>query len=126
MRFEAKESLMSGAAGALPWMGVDVGCSFVRQMVAAAFGLAPTDLEAPTRLSARAAFARQVAMYISHVHLRLSLSEVGRYFGRDRTTAGHACRTVEDRRDDPSVDRIIDCIGRAIDGWRGAMTERPG
>jgi chromosomal replication initiation ATPase DnaA len=62
-------------------------------------------------------------MYIAHVHLRLSLSEVGRYFGRDRTTAAHACRTVEDRRDEEMIDRIIDRIGGAIDGWRKAMTQ---
>src|SRR5690606_21283133 len=110
-----------GETPVLPWLKVEVGCGFVRQMVAAAFGLPPADIEARTRLSARTAFARQVAMYIVHVHLGLSLSEVGRHFGRDRTTAAHACRMVEDRRDDPQIDGIIDSIGAAIDGWREVL-----
>ena len=32
----------------------------------------------------------------------VNLSAVGRAFGRDRTTAAHACRLIEDRRDDPA------------------------
>jgi chromosomal replication initiation ATPase DnaA len=46
-------------------------------------------------------------MYLAHVAFGLSLSEVGRAFGRDRTTAAHACRLIEERRDDPEVDAIL-------------------
>jgi hypothetical protein len=38
-------------------------------------------------------------------------------FDRDRTTAAHACRTVEDCRDDPRFDAALDCLERAIDLW---------
>ena len=48
------------------------------------------ELRAPTRGSARAAFARQVAMYLAHVGGGVSLTEVGRLFERDRTTVGES------------------------------------
>jgi len=41
------------------------------------------------------------------VVLSQSLSEVGRAFGRDRTTASYACNRIEDLRDDPDVDRTL-------------------
>ncbi len=56
--------------------------------------------------------ARQIAMYVCHVVLRLSLSEIGRAFGRDRTTVGHACHVVEDRRDDPAFEAFVSALER--------------
>lgn len=56
-------------------------------------------------------------MYISHTRLGLSYTAVGFAFGRDRTTAAHACRTVEERREDPAVDAVVDLLERAIDVW---------
>jgi chromosomal replication initiation ATPase DnaA len=75
--------------------------------VAAAFGIPPAQLRAPTRRSAASALARQTAMYLAHVAFGLSFTEVGQFFGRDRTTAAHACRRVEDRRDDPVVNALV-------------------
>ena len=46
-------------------------------------------------------------MYVAHVVLQLTMGEVGRGFGRDRTTVLHACHLVEDMRDDPEFDRIV-------------------
>ena len=54
------------------------------------------------------AFARQVAMYLAHVTFELNLARVGFAFGRDRSTASHACQIVEDRRDDPAFDAWLD------------------
>jgi len=68
--------------------------------VAFDFGLDARELEAPLRGSQRMAFARQIAMYLAHVSFGLSFDAVGRAFGRDRTTVAHACRVVEDGRDD--------------------------
>jgi chromosomal replication initiation ATPase DnaA len=50
---------------------------------------------------------RQIAMYVAHTVLGLSMSEVGRGFGRDRTTVLHACHLIEDLRDDPEFDRHV-------------------
>jgi hypothetical protein len=58
--------------------------------------------------------ARQVAMYLAHVCCRMSLTEVGAMFGRDRTTVAHACLKVECRRDDPNFDRALDVLGWAL------------
>ncbi len=60
-----------------------------------------------TRGGARQAFARQVAIYLGHVGCGLSYTQVGRIYGRDRTTAAHACAVVEDRREDPALDRVL-------------------
>ena len=81
--------------------------------IAAAFSVPVTDLLAPTRSSASVAFARQCAMYLAHVVFGLSYTEVGRIFGRDRTTAAHACRLVEERRDDPHLDSLLDVLESA-------------
>jgi chromosomal replication initiation ATPase DnaA len=82
--------------------------------VAAVFGVDISDLCAATRRSPRAAFARQVAMYLAHVVCGLSLTEVGALFGRDRTTVAHACEVVEDRRDDPDLDARLDHLECAV------------
>ena len=60
------------------------------------------------------ALAWQVAMYLTHVIYGFSLSAVGRHFGRDRTTAAHACRLVEDRRDDKNFDMLLDRLEQAL------------
>ncbi len=92
-------------------------CRCLEAVVAAAFRLPPSELRLPSRGEAPIAFARQVAMYVAHVWFALSLTEVGRRFDRDRTTVAHACRVVEDRRDDPRIDRVVAAIESAADLW---------
>jgi chromosomal replication initiation ATPase DnaA len=82
--------------------------------VASAFGIPLATLQAPSRGSAPVAFARQSAMYLAHVALGLSYTDVGRAFGRDRTTAAHACRLVESRRDDPRLDAMLGSLEQAL------------
>jgi chromosomal replication initiation ATPase DnaA len=67
-------------------------------------------LKRPTRGRSRVAFARQVAMYLAHVTFGLTLTTVGREFGRDRTTVAHACALVEDARDNPEFDRTLEIL----------------
>ena len=76
-------------------------------IVAHAYGVSMEEIRGPLRARPRASHARQVAMYLTHVVLSQSLSEVGRAFGRDRTTASYACNRIEDLRDDPDVDRTL-------------------
>ena len=90
--------------------------------VAAVFEVEVEDLRAATRRSPRAAFARQVAMYLAHVVCGLSLTEVGSLFARDRTTVAHACGVVEDRRDDPELDGRLDHLERAVSSLVDALT----
>ena len=87
---------------------------FVRQMleqaVAGVFLVAGSDLWSVSRGHPRAAFARQVAMYLAHVAWGLTLTEVGQLFDRDRTTVAHACGRVEDLRDDAAFDRSLELL----------------
>lgn len=85
--------------------------------VAAALSLPPEELSAKTRRAAPVAFARQISMYCAHVTLGWSLTEAGAVFSRDRTTAAHACRVVEDRRDDVRIDRLVQTIEDALHNW---------
>ena len=93
--------------------------TILRAMVSAAFGLPAQALDGDSRGRADVAFARQVAMYLAHTRLHLPYVVAGQLFDRDRTTARHACRQVEERRDDPRVDAIVDYLERAVDIWPG-------
>jgi len=91
--------------------------------VAIALGVEAADLEGPTRGPADIALARQMAMYVARVTLGMTLQDAGLLFGRDRTTAAHACRIVEDRRDDARFDAILsklenDLLRHAVDADR--------
>lgn len=55
---------------------------------------------------------RQVAMYVCHVAYSMPMGEVAQAFGRDRSTVGHACRMVEDRRDDRAYDTFVAIVER--------------
>ena len=82
-------------------------CHGIAARVAGHFGIAAADVISPTRGAPRAAYARQVAMYLARVGFELSFETIGRVFHRDRTTVAHACRVVEDSRDDIGLDRQI-------------------
>ena len=82
----------------------------VREAVAMVYRVEKDLLGRPTRGRSRVAFARQVAMYLAHVTFGLTLTTVGRAFGRDRTTVSHACALVEDARDNPEFDRTLEIL----------------
>ena len=93
----------------------------LEQVIAATFAVSSLELRAGTRGPAPVAFARQSAMYLAHVAFGLSYADVGRMFGRDRTTAAYACRLVEEKRDDPVLDAVLSslegaCSTRAVQG----------
>jgi chromosomal replication initiation ATPase DnaA len=90
-------------------------------MVAAAFAVPSAELQARSRRGPYVAFARQSAMYLANVVFGLSFSEIGRGFRRDRTTAAHACRLIEDRRDDPAIDAVIAALEDACGQLRRGL-----
>lgn len=90
----------------------------IEQVILRAFDLPVRSLMSPSRGPAEIAFARQVAIYVAHVQLGMTLTMASRLFGRDRTTGAHACRLVEDRRDDRKIDSTIEAIERALGNWR--------
>lgn len=55
---------------------------------------------------------RQIAMYVCHVTLRMTMTAIGDGFGRDRSTVAHACAVVEDRRDNRDFDEFVAAVER--------------
>jgi hypothetical protein len=111
---ETKSAVPGEAAPVLPILPVGIACRIVRQLVLEMTALAS---ERPLRRrdSRRTiCHVRQIAMYVCHVVLRLSLSDIGGAFGRDRTTVGYACNVVEDRRDDASFDAFVSAVERVV------------
>ena len=129
MRCAVRAAESSGLAKGLRAL-MGVGKSQLRQVidpaVGAVFEVDIGDLQSATRGSPRAAFARQVAMYLAHVVCGLSLTEVGTLFARDRTTVSHACSVVEDRRDDPELDGRLEHLERAVAALIDALFARRG
>ena len=97
-------------------------CDLIAIATAAAFAVPVGELIAATRRSPTIAFARQSAMYLAHVTFGLSYSEVGRAFGRDRTTTAHACQLIEERRDDPAVEAILGSLENACAALRRKLS----
>lgn len=76
-------------------------------LVARARGISMSALLQRSRGRAPVALSRQIAMYLSHVVLGRTLSDIGARFGRDRTTVAHACALVEDLRDNAAFESMI-------------------
>lgn len=100
--------------------------AFITSLVALATDLPARDIAARVRSSQAATRARQVSIYLAHVTLSWPLARVALAFGRDRTTAGNAVRTIEDLRDDPQMDARLAalefCILQAPEPWSGATS----
>ena len=82
--------------------------AFIAQAVAFCTGVGAGAIADAGRNGAAAARARQIAMYLAHTALSWPLWRVGLAFGRDRTTAGHACAVVERLRDDRVFDARLE------------------
>lgn len=89
-------------------------CECVIDLAAAFFNVPSKELRRPGRCADDVSRVRQIAMYVAHVVLGLSMGEVGRGFGRDRTTVMHACHTIEDLRDDEDADAIVVRMERVV------------
>ena len=76
-------------------------------LVAHVYGIDVKDMRSTKRSNPRAALARQIAMYLSHIVLQMSFTQIGTAFGRNRSTACHALHHVESLRDDPELDRTL-------------------
>ncbi len=81
---------------------------FVVRLLGMLEGVGEEELLSPTRGPESTARLRQIAMYLLHTSLSVPYGEVARAFGRDRTTVSHACRLVEDLRDDPAADSMVE------------------
>lgn len=79
----------------------------VMAAVALEFGVPDIEVWSQTKGTSRSSFARQIAMYLTHIVYEINLSRVARTFNRDRSTASHACKVVEESRDDDLIDEKL-------------------
>lgn len=87
--------------------GDDAAARLAVDVAGYALNVPADEMIAAGRGSSRAAFARQVAMYLCHVGFELSLARVALAFARDRSTVAHACHVIEDRREEARFDTWI-------------------
>ena len=107
---------------------MSVAARFVVRLVACTLQTDADEMLSGRRGTAEVARARQVAMYLLHTSLSVPYMDVADMFGRDRTTVSHACRTIEDLRDDPMHDDMLLQLEEMVDLARSmSMAElRPG
>lgn len=96
---------------------------FVIELVAVATGVSSAQIRTFTRNHARVARARQIAMYLISISWQWPLVRIGKAFGRDRTTVGHACRLIEDLRDDPVFDEMLERLEASLHSVRRPQAE---
>ena len=84
------------------------------QAVASVTGVPAAAMQSRRLLDRDVRRARSLAWYLSHTEYGWPLGRVGAAFDRDRTTVAKACREVEDMRDDPGLDGLLDRIGRGL------------
>ncbi len=77
-----------------------------RAAVAQVFDVELEEMRTKSRYP-RAALARQIAMYLGHVVLGMTVTQIASVFDRERSTVFHAVRHVEDLRDDPELDHTL-------------------
>lgn len=77
------------------------------EVMAESFNVPLGRLTMASRQRANVAFARQMAMYLSHVVGQLSQREVAIEFDREASTVSHACHTIEDRRNGDVFDHKV-------------------
>lgn len=99
-------------------------CDGVIDIAAALFNVPGRELRGPGRSVLAVSRVRQIAMYVTHVTLRLSMRDVGQGFGRDRTTVLYACHQIEDLREDEEFDDIVARVEQVVTAAFGMWARR--
>ncbi len=87
-------------------------CMMVRQVVAELLAFAGDEGRAGRDRRRSVQHVRQISMYVSHVVLQIPMQHVAIAFGADRSTVSHACRTVEERRENRAYDDFVGAAER--------------
>ena len=77
-------------------------------LVATSTGVPVRKIKSQDRMIGPAGRARRLAIYLAYVTFGWPMDRVGHAFGLNRTTAAHACHWVEDARDAPAMDDVLD------------------
>ncbi|MEM6414986.1 MAG: helix-turn-helix domain-containing protein [Pseudomonadota bacterium] len=83
-------------------------------VMAEAFNNSLGRLTMSSRQKANVAFARQIAMYLSHIVGQLSMREVSIEFEREPSTVVYACQAIEELRDKPIFERQMQFLEEAL------------
>jgi len=104
-----RNTAAGGARRAAPRNAPDkvAPCHIAAKLAAAHYEVPVAQLKSRRRGSVQSTRARHVAIYLAHVALGVTLTEIGSAFRRDRATAAYACARVEDARDDPAFDAAL-------------------
>ena len=89
-------------------------CDCIIDLAAAFFNVPGRELRQPGRSAVDVTRVRQIAMYLAHVMLALPMGDVGKAFGKERTTVVHACHLVEELRDDGELDAVVCRLERVV------------
>lgn len=119
-----RQSAVDLLANLSPDERLAAACDGVIDIAAALFGVSGRELRHPGRSRVDVSRVRQIAMYVTHVSLGLSMRDVGHGFGRDRTTVLYACHQIEDLRDDPEFDGMVATMERVVIAAFGRRGER--
>lgn len=90
---------------------------------AAVFALPAAEISRTTRATARAARARQAGIFCFRHVFSASFSRAGRVFGRDRTTARHACEVTLARLSVGGAESALPRLGPALANWVARFAE---
>ena len=97
----------------------------VVQIVGLRFGLPATAIRADGRLSRAALRARRVAMYLAYVSFEWPQERVAHAFEVNRQTAAVACVRIEDARDSPELNTLLNELEGAIHAIMGRPGDGP-
>jgi len=75
--------------------------------VASEFSVSETDILGALKRKSEISYGRQVAMYLMHCIFGTTKTRIADVFGRHFSTVSHACKVIEERRDDPVLDRKL-------------------
>ncbi|MEK1890819.1 MAG: helix-turn-helix domain-containing protein [Phyllobacterium sp.] len=89
-------------------------CDGLIDILSTFFNVSGRELRSHSRCERPVARVRQIGMYVAHVTLALTMSEVGLAFGRDRSTVNNACHLIEDMREELEFDRIVQTIENVV------------
>ncbi|MCO6186725.1 helix-turn-helix domain-containing protein [Rhizobium sp. L1K21] len=113
-RTGASDEAMDAATAHRIKLRVQPACDAVQLLTDEMIRLAGGATPGKTIDRRRRCHTRQIAMYVCHVALGMTLTDIGLGFGRDRSTVAHACGVVEDRRDDRLYDEFVATLERIV------------
>ena len=77
-------------------------------LVAASTGVPTRRMDERGRLTGAICRSRRLAIYLAYITFEWPMERVAHAFGMNRTSAAKACRWVEDARDAPALDEMLD------------------